>query len=369
MLTSIRGDRADDPGAGISPVLEKIKAARPALIIDESLDRGYIVCAADRASSEFAVGVATYGSGALRVGMEPERLTALELPEIHSAGGVYAPVDVIGAERGRVADRVRTLRFLARETVSRDQLVVPGHVVPVAAGDCDESDGACAIRAMVELVRLAGCAPTAAFAEAVDEQGFPADRRATTRLARRLNWTVTSVADVLAQVRRVTPAVSRQVTTTIPTILGPLTAIGFQAEKSGVEYVAFTSGPLADGMRIHLHQRCQISDVFGGGACGCGQVLRRALEEIRHSGNGAVIYYGDAEHAVEEHHQARRVSWPQAIELAGVLHELGASRVFLSSNVALSASIFKAHGISVMQVDYEWLGQAARVRVPGDREL
>jgi len=372
-LVPVQGDRDAEPAAGVLPALEALAAGRALLLVDEAGNAGYFVCAAERATTEFVVNAATYGRGVLKAAMTPERLASLGIPALGDDGDLRAPVDLIGNERGLHADQVATLRALADPTTVAADLVVPGHVFPSTAGTCASFDDTCVARAMVMAAELAGQVPVVGYCEAVDEQGFPADRMATARLARRLGATLVSVRDILVHHETVVPGVTRVVDAKIPTPPGPLTAVGFRGERSGDEYVAFLAGGgrgmVSMGTRVHIHRRCQLSDVFGGLSCGCGDHLRSALQELHHAGAGMVVYFGEAYSgscAEARGEVAPAPDWVTTVELAGILRDLGARRIFLSSNEPLARADIEAMGITIeSHASGDWFALPVPKRVAG----
>ncbi|MCW2990356.1 MAG: hypothetical protein JWM73_950, partial [Solirubrobacterales bacterium] len=246
-LTAVRGARAEDDSAGVVVALEALAAGRPVLFADEVGNCGYLAQAAQHASVDFVVLGATHGTGSLRVAASAERLDALAVPTFGDAS-LRAPVDLQAEASGGVhGHRAATLRAFADPTTEPGELAAPGHVFPVAAGECRSLEG-CPDRAMLDAVRLAGLEPVVAYVQVVDEQGHKADRMGTARLARRLGVTLVSMRDVMVRREQLEPAVERLVATTIPTPEGRFDAVGFNGARSGEEYVAFVAGPVSDGI-------------------------------------------------------------------------------------------------------------------------
>jgi 3,4-dihydroxy 2-butanone 4-phosphate synthase/GTP cyclohydrolase II len=367
-LTAVRGARAEDEAAGVVVALEVLAAGRPVLFVDEVANCGYLAQAAERASVDFVVLAVTHGTGMLRVATSAERLDALGIPTF--GAGSRAPVDLVADVDGGIhAHRAATIRAVADPATQPGDLRAPGHVLPEAAGECRSLDDRCPARAMLDAVRLADVGSAVVYTQALDEQGRPADRLAVARLARRLGLTLVSLRDVLVHREHLEPAVERVVATTIPTPEGRFDAVGFTGRRSGEEYVAFVAGPVGDGVRVHVHRRCLISDVFGGVACGCGEALRSALAEIHHAGSGVVIYHSGADDVpcTDLHpDDRRRADWAKTVEVAGIVRDLGARRAFLSSTEALDLRDLRALGLEVTaHTGGEWFGLRPAERASG----
>jgi 3,4-dihydroxy 2-butanone 4-phosphate synthase/GTP cyclohydrolase II len=332
------GHGGSEAGARVAAALAALAAGDAIVLLDEARGRGYFACAADRGGEQFVAHATEHGRGVLKVAMTPERLRQLAIPVLIGAD-CHAPVDLTGCERpGVAADRIATLRALADPALHRDRLVTPGHVFPTAAGDCHTIDDACVSRVMIEAARLAGCAPVVAFCEAVGGRA----------LARRLGLESISVRAVMIHRELLEPAVERVVETALPTAHGPLAAVGYVGRRSEQEYVAFLAGTEAAAVRVHIHRRCQVSDVFGGVRCGCGEHLREALDEVHSAGDGMLVYYGSQSEGFCAADEATApAAWAFTAEIAAMLRDLGVHRAVVSSNGPLSPVDLAALGVDV----------------------
>jgi GTP cyclohydrolase II len=180
---------------------------------------------------------------------------------------------------------------------------------------------------------LAGLEPVAGYTEIVDHWGRPADLRACLSLARQLELAPISLRAVIVRCERVSAAAERSVEAAIPTPDAAFTAIGYTGRRTGLEYVAFVAGLTDQIARVHVHGRCVLGGVFGSQICGCGKRLNDALAEVRHTGQGVIIYRGgDDTSLLDGHSTERTAGWAVTAEIASILHDLGATRISLSSN-------------------------------------
>jgi 3,4-dihydroxy 2-butanone 4-phosphate synthase/GTP cyclohydrolase II len=351
MAVSKTGQGGSETGVRAAAALAALAAGGSIMLLDEARGRGYFACAADRGGEELIAHATEHGRGVLKVAMTPAHLQQLAIPVLIGAD-CHAPVDLTGCERpGVAADRIATLRALVDPALDGDRLVTPGHVFPTAAGDCHTIDDACVSRVLIEAARLAGCAPVAAFCEAVDERapaGTPARPARLAALARRLGLESVSVREVMIHRELVEPAVDRVVETALPTAQGPLAAVGYVGRRSEQEYVAFLAGTEAAAVRVHIHRRCQVSDVFGGVRCGCGEHLREALDEVHSAGDGMLVYYGsETEGFCAADEGTGPATWAFTAEIAAMLRDLGVHRAVVSSNGPLSPVDLAALGVDV----------------------
>ena len=94
---------------------------------------------------------------------------------------------------------------------------------------------------------------------------------------------------------REAPAVSRVVTTVLPTVHGVFRLYGY-AGDDGQEHVALVRGDVATSARdgrsalVRVHSECLTGDALGSWRCDCGEQLDAALREIDGEGAGALVY-------------------------------------------------------------------------------
>lgn len=343
------GGTRDHESASLAHGIAKLAAGHPAILLDEANNRGYLTQAAEHASVDFIALAMKYGTGAVRVVASAERLDDLGIstfgPDEHRV-----PVDLQGgAALGLRAQRAATVRAFAREATVIGDFVAPGHVFPSAAGECLTLDIPCAERAALEAMALAGLQQVAGLTELVDHWGQPADLRACIALARRLELVSISVRAVVVLRERVSDAAERSVEATIPTPDASFTAIGYSGQRTGVEYVAFVSGSIDGVVRVHSHRRCLLGGVFGGETCACGHRLQAALEEVRRTGRGVIIYRaGEDTSWLTGHPTDSMAGWAVTAELASILTDLGALRISLSSNEQIETRDLKDLGIEAV---------------------
>jgi 3,4-dihydroxy 2-butanone 4-phosphate synthase/GTP cyclohydrolase II len=320
--------------ADISSALDALAVGRPLLLIDGGRRRGFLLSAADRVGPAFVQLADRHGHGTICAVMERERLEALRIPELPGVfGSTHAPVALRGRIRpGDPIHRADTLRALADPATTPQRLAIPGHVAPVALG-ARRGERQAPWRAMVGAVTLAGCAPVAACCEAIDPERPPIGVQAIT------------LADLQVALD---PDVERVVETGLPTRAGMLTAVGYRGARSGEEYIAFVRALERPGERgrIHVHRRCQVSDVFGGAPCGCGERLREALQAVQDHG-GAVIYHG-SETAAWAHDDDGVPTEDLTTEVAAIVRDLGIGAAAVSSNERLAIRDLRWFGLDVV---------------------
>ncbi|KQX66882.1 bifunctional 3,4-dihydroxy-2-butanone-4-phosphate synthase/GTP cyclohydrolase II [Angustibacter sp. Root456] len=377
--------------ASVPEALAQLRVGRPVLVVDDEHreNEGDVVLAAEHATPEWVGWTVRHTSGLLCAPMPAETADRLRLPAMVTdnedpRGTAYTlTVDARdGVTTGiSAADRARTLRLLASATTTADELVRPGHVLPLRARPGGVLERAGHTEASVDLCRLAGLMPVAVIAELVHDDGSmmrlpdvlalgAAHDLVTVSIADLALWRLThddAVPSAPAQVAA--PRVQHVASTTLPTRHGTFVARGYRDLLTGAEHVALVSGDLTgpDAV-VRLHSECLTGDVLGSLRCDCGAQLDAALEQVARRG-GAVVYLRGHEgrgvgllaklsaYALQD---LGRDTVDANLELglpadareygaaAAILADLGVSQVRLLTNNPAKVEGLAAHGVAVV---------------------
>jgi len=379
----------------VEEALEALRAGRPVLVADsqDREDEADVVLAAQSATPEWIAWTIRHSSGYLCAPMPAARADALDLPLMvpHSQDprrtAYTVTVDAAtGVTTGiSASDRARTLRVLADPASGRNDLIRPGHVLPLRAVPGGVLHRAGHTEAAVDLCRLAGLEPVGAIAELVRDDGQMVRLPEAARIASDAGLVLLTIADLRAW-RAVhddvepaahvgldagAPRVHATHTAYLPTRHGDFRIHGFRDLRTGDEHVALvsTSG-LADEPTVRVHSECLTGDAFGSARCDCGPQLDAALE-IAAAEGGAVVYLRGHEgrgigllakvaaYALQDVGRDTveanvDLGWPadrrEYGAAAAILAELGARRVRLLTNNPAKVAGLRAHGIDVTQV-------------------
>lgn len=171
-------------GFGEQSVVDALAAMRRGEMVivtdDETRENeGDLIIAAEHASAESIAFMVRHTSGVLCVGMDSERIDALQLPQMVSTNedpkmtAFTVSVDArTGTTTGiSAADRAETLRQLARASSTADDFQRPGHIFPLRARKHGVLARQGHTEAAVDLCRLAGLAPAGVLCEIVSADG------------------------------------------------------------------------------------------------------------------------------------------------------------------------------------------------------
>ncbi|MEV7971844.1 3,4-dihydroxy-2-butanone-4-phosphate synthase [Cellulomonas sp. NPDC089187] len=373
----------------VEQALDALRAGRPVLVADnpDRENEADVILAAELATPEWVAWTIRHSSGYLCAPMPAERADALDLPLMVPSSqdprrtAYTVTVDAaVGVTTGiSAADRTRTLQVLAEPGSGAEDLIRPGHVLPLRAVPGGVLHRAGHTEAAVDLCRLAGLAPVAAIAELVHDDGTMMRLSDAEALAEQDGLVVLTISDLIAWRRAhddlpaapeapTGPRVHRVAEATLPTRHGDFRVIGYRDLRTGAEHAALVAADgLADAPVVRVHSECLTGDAFASTRCDCGPQLDEALA-IAAAEGGAVIYLRGHEgrgigllgkiaaYALQD--QGRDtveanldLGWPadrrEYGAAAAILTDLGVDDLTLLTNNPAKVAGLTAHGIRV----------------------
>lgn len=368
--------------ATIEEALDALRDGRPVLVLD-SEDReneGDVVLAATTATEHWMAWTIRHTSGYLCAPVTADIADRLDLPlmvERNQDPLRTAYTVSVDAARGvttgiSAADRLRTVQTLADPGAGPDDLIRPGHVLPLRARDGGVLRRAGHTEATVDLVGLAGLEPVGVIAELVHDDGTMMRLPSVVELGREYDLPVITI-EVLIAWRQRHDRVQRLATTRVPTAHGEFAGYGYRDKVTGDEHLALVSpqGLGAGAVFARLHSECLTGDAFGSLRCDCGPQLQTSLARVSRDGGVVVYLRGHEGRGVglvdklrayaEQDLGADTVDAQTALGLpvdareyaagAAILHDLGASRVVLLTNNPAKVEALRLHGIDVLGVE------------------
>src|SRR5690606_29378084 len=374
----------------VERALEDLKQGKPVLVSD-SRDReneADFILSAERATVEWLAWGIRHSSGYLCAPMPGEKADALHLPlmvprsedprrtaytvSVDAASGISTGISA--------ADRLRTLQVLAQPNTTPEDIIRPGHVLPLraVAGGVLHRPGH--TEAAVDLCRLAGLEPVGVIAELVNDDGTMMRQGDASQLAQKEGLVLMTIADLI-HYRRAKNDVPEPVEpqphrvafdgeARLPTQYGEFTIKGFRDERTGDQHVVLWRAPVEGVVPIvRVHSECLTGDAFGSVRCECGPQLHAAMERVAQEG-GAVIYLTGHEgrgigilHKIQAYalQDAGRDTVDANTDLglpvdrreygaaAAILHQLGLQRIRLLTNNPAKVEGLRASGIDVAE--------------------
>lgn len=289
--------------AAVELAIAEIGRGRTVVICDErAANHGALVVAAEKATPEAINFMMTAGRGVIGLAMTDERCRALGLvPSVARSGPAtrataMASVDTrdSGVAPVSAPGRAWTIRLAADDATTSDDLVSPGHVVPLRVSDRGVLDRAAHPEAAADVARLAGLKPMGVVCALLNGDGSPTTRGDIEAFCARHALAMITPDDLAAWRLIHESAVERVVETSMPTAFGQFVAIGYRAQHDGAEHMALVKGLYQAGrdVLVHVHRGCWAGDVLHAAGCRCGERLDVAMRTIESDGAGVIVYLG-----------------------------------------------------------------------------
>lgn len=281
-----------------------VAAGRPVVVADDTApdNAGYLVFAADAATTKLLAFTIRHTSGYVRVALPRAECERLNLPPMchgdsgHSnAAAQRVSVDRCGTGTGiSAADRARTIAALAAPRSVPSDFQRPGHVIPLEVAEAGVLGRSGPAEAAVDLARLAGRGYAGVLCDIVSREN-PAAMAGAAELAAFADdygLAFVSITDLVAYRRRTEPQVVRVAETVLTTRAGVSRIVGFRGVHDGTQHLAVIIGAAGadQPLVLHVHVECLTGDVFSSTACRCGGELESALAMMAARGSGVVVY-------------------------------------------------------------------------------
>lgn len=289
------------PTSAVASALAELHAGRFVILTEGDGGEAQLCMAADRVTPAAVNFMATHARGLVCLAMTTDRLRRLGIPLMapDAASAVRRSYGVsIEARRGvttgiSAADRATTIRAAIAPNAGPDDLIMPGHVVPMVGRDGGVLARAGLTEAAIDLARLAGGEAAAAVCAILHDDGSLAGPADLDALAQRFELRTVRLADLVAY-RLCNESLAERIATRTVTIRtgGRFRAVVYRNVVDGHEHIAVVKGAVARRQQVlvRLHSQCLTGDVFGSERCDCGEQLERALQMIAARKCGVLVY-------------------------------------------------------------------------------
>jgi 3,4-dihydroxy 2-butanone 4-phosphate synthase / GTP cyclohydrolase II len=289
------------PFSSIEDAVADIRAGRFVILAEGESGESQLCMAADMVTADAVNFMAMHGRGLVCLSMTEEQLRRLGIPLM----APEAPSVVrrsygasIEARRGvttgiSAQDRAVTIRAAMAPDAGPDDIVMPGHVVPIVGRGGGVLVRAGLTEAAIDLARLSGRQPAAAVCAILTDDGSLATLPDLEALAELFELKIVRISDLVAHRLRTESVVHRVAERTV-TIRsgGRFHAVVYRNDVDGYEHMALVKGHVGDrnDVLVRLHSQCLTGDVFGSERCDCGDQLDRALQMIASARRGILVY-------------------------------------------------------------------------------
>jgi 3,4-dihydroxy 2-butanone 4-phosphate synthase/GTP cyclohydrolase II len=265
---------------------------------DHDQQEAHLIFAAECAVPALVAFTIRHTAGFLCVALTGARADELHLPPMTHGGrhgGAYSvTVDAkTGITTGiSAADRARTAFLLAAKPTTPDDLVRPGHVVPLRA----EPEGLFARRghaeAAIDLAALAGLQPAAGVCALVSKRDptTMAHGPEGRDFAQDHDLPILTIDEIVTHRMRRESVVERCADLPFTRDAGPFRVTTYCSRLDGREHLALVYGDPenSDTSAIRIHRECALSSLATS-TCHCRAEFDASMETIRHHGQGIIV--------------------------------------------------------------------------------
>lgn len=362
-------------------ILKDFHDGKFVIVVDDE-DReneGDFIVAAEKITPEKVNFMLRHGRGVLCAPITIERCEELDLPHMvgNNTSILGTPFTVTidkleGCTTGvSAADRAATIRALADPKSTPATFGRPGHINPLYAQNRGVLRRAGHTEAAVDLARLAGLYPAAALIEIMNEDGTMARMPQLRRIAEEFDIKIIAIKDIITYRLQMESIIEKGVEVHLPTSYGDFRLIPFRQKSNGKEHIALIKGTWDkdEPILVRVHSSCATGDIFGSLRCECGEQLHRSMQAIEREGKGVVVYLN------QEGRGIGLMSKIEAYKLqeegldtvdanihlgfdaderdygvgAGILRELGVSKMRLMTNNPVKRVGLEAFGLQIVE--------------------
>lgn len=290
----------------VQRAVEDIRQGKLVVLVDDE-DReneGDLCMSAQAATPEAINFMATHGRGLICLALSEQQVERLKLPMMQLPDRAGPPLGTaftvsIEAREGvstgiSAADRTRTILVASDPRSRPEDIVVPGHVLPLKARRGGVLTRAGQTEGSVDLARLAGHTPAAVICEIMNDDGTMARMPDLERFAARHGVRIVTVAELIAyrlekerlvECRRESEVIMDRTATV-------WTAKVYEAVVEGSQVLALIKGDPAGDTPVlcRMHSGSVLADTFCSTYDEGGKNLQEAIDAIEREECGVVVY-------------------------------------------------------------------------------
>ncbi len=287
----------------IEEALVDIQSGKMVIVVDDP-DReneGDLIMAGEKCTPADMNFMIKHGRGVPFIPTTAERLERLGVPMMtkqNTARLGTAMAEMVDARHGTTtgvsaADRAKTVAVFCDPMALPDDLMRPGHVIPLRAEKGGVLRRAGHTEAAVDLCQLAGMTPVAIGVEILNEDGTMMRVSDLISYSQEFGLKMITIADLIAY-RRKTEKLVKRVAGPIcfPTKFGQFELYAYETDLEPHPFLAIVKGTITpdDPTLVRVHSSCLTGDILGSLRCDCGNQLEIAMQMIEAEGKGIVLY-------------------------------------------------------------------------------
>jgi 3,4-dihydroxy 2-butanone 4-phosphate synthase / GTP cyclohydrolase II len=286
----------------IESVIAELRKGKMVIVVDDA-DReneGDLIMAGEKATPAAINFMSKHGRGLICAPTTSDRLKQLGIEDMvtqNRESFKTAFQVLVDAAKGittgiSAADRARTIRVMADPTAIPEDLVQPGHVLPLRARPGGVLQRAGHTEAAVDLVRLAGCRPIGVICEILNDDGSMARLPELMRFSKKHRLKICTIEELIKYRRQREKLVQRVEVVKMPTDYGDFDLHLYRSTTDGQHHIALVKGDVAGkaNVLVRVHSECLTGDVFGSRRCDCGPQLHQAMRQVSEEGRGVIVY-------------------------------------------------------------------------------
>jgi 3,4-dihydroxy 2-butanone 4-phosphate synthase / GTP cyclohydrolase II len=317
-----------------------------------------LTIAAEHATTEALHFMSRHSRGPMWLCLSDERCEELALIPLVTAGDQWQPTISItvpdAVDGGGTPEELsRTILASVDPAKGPGDFVKPGSIFPLRARPGGVLQRSGRTEAVVDLARLAGCAPAGVIAFAINEDGTSARGVSLERYCAEHSLPLVTVADVVAYRRGIDRIIERVTSVRLPTAYGDFQAAAFRDQVTGAYHVALIKGDVqgAPDVLVRVHRECLSGDVFHASTCTCGEQLERSLETIGAEPRGVLLYLvgGEERERRLSRHEADQMPAEEFGIGAQILAELGLTTIRILTNNPKAITGLEGFGLRITE--------------------
>jgi 3,4-dihydroxy 2-butanone 4-phosphate synthase/GTP cyclohydrolase II len=290
----------------VQAALEDIRAGKMVILVDDE-DReneGDLCMAADVVSPEAINFMAVHGRGLICLTLTEAQVERLELPMMSAPRRGGPPLGTaftvsIEARHGvttgiSASDRAHTVRVAINPDAKAEDIVVPGHVLPLKARRGGVLVRAGQTEGSVDLARLAGRTPAGVICEIMNDDGSMARMPDLERFAAKHQLRIITIADLISYRLQTERLVERidEGELLLDRTGTAWRAIVYETTVDERQILALVKGEVAveDPVLCRMHSGSILADTFSSTFSEGGRRLDEAIDAIEAEGRGVVVY-------------------------------------------------------------------------------